>query len=355
MPSKPSRTTHRRRVRPRIYTTRSRPANPIHRSATSRRRRRTRQPRRRGWSLTLPQSCSTALGSPSPTSNWSALTLTTSNRSPTPPTCCKNRSHELPRRRCRTSPAGKFSRLSAAVTPRIEALRFMTGDAFRTEIALDARTCRPYCRQQRRRSCDDERRPQVRDRVRQAGRRTGDEGPCPPASARCRCRRRRGVRHLRDAARLHPEAEHYAASAPIDLVDGASLIRSMHRSRKGMLLPASYKAMCCQCGEIVQHRLDKGDALPCRNGHRSRRRLPARRLCRTARHWRSRAQPRPMHRNSPHHQTPQHSQKRSAAAKSRAQKQDAGAGGEKAARGYISATVTTGTAPRLHNLLRDDA
>lgn len=25
--------------------------------------------------------------------------------------------------------------------------------------------------------------------------------------------------------------------------------------------------MCCQCGEIVQHRLDKGEALPCRNGH----------------------------------------------------------------------------------------
>ena len=64
-----------------------------------------------------------------------------------------------------------------------------------------------------------------------------------------------------------PEAEHYAASAPIDLVDGRLLIRSMHRSRKGMLLPASYKAMCCQCGDLVQHRLDNDDALPCRNGH----------------------------------------------------------------------------------------
>jgi Restriction endonuclease len=55
-----------------------------------------------------------------------------------------------------------------------------------------------------------------------------------------------------------PEAEHYAASAPIDLIDGRLLIRSMHRSRKGMLLPASYKAMCCECGELVQHRLDSG-------------------------------------------------------------------------------------------------
>ena len=64
-----------------------------------------------------------------------------------------------------------------------------------------------------------------------------------------------------------PEAEHYAASAPMDLMDGRLLIRSMHRSRKGMLLPASYKAMCCQCGEFVQHRLDKEEALPCCNGH----------------------------------------------------------------------------------------
>jgi hypothetical protein len=64
-----------------------------------------------------------------------------------------------------------------------------------------------------------------------------------------------------------PEAEHYAASAPIDLVDGALLIKAMHRSRKGVLLPSSYKVMCCQCGQIVRHRLDKGDALSCRNGH----------------------------------------------------------------------------------------
>jgi hypothetical protein len=33
-----------------------------------------------------------------------------------------------------------------------------------------------------------------------------------------------------------------------------------------MLLPASYKAMCCECGELVQHRLDRDEALPCGNG-----------------------------------------------------------------------------------------
>ena len=59
----------------------------------------------------------------------------------------------------------------------------------------------------------------------------------------------------------------HAATAPIDLVDGALLIRSMHRSRKGVLLPQTYKAMCRQCGAIVQHRLDRGEALPCGNGH----------------------------------------------------------------------------------------
>ena len=67
----------------------------------------------------------------------------------------------------------------------------------------------------------------------------------------------------------------HAATAPIDLVDGALLIRSMHRSRKGVLLPQTYKAMCRQCGAIVQHRLDRGEALPCGNGTPSPRRLPA--------------------------------------------------------------------------------
>jgi Restriction endonuclease len=64
-----------------------------------------------------------------------------------------------------------------------------------------------------------------------------------------------------------PAAEQYAESAPIDLVDGALLIKAMHKSRKGVLLPQTYKAMCRQCGEIVQHRLDNSEALPCGGGH----------------------------------------------------------------------------------------
>jgi hypothetical protein len=65
-----------------------------------------------------------------------------------------------------------------------------------------------------------------------------------------------------------PEAEHYAGHAPITLVDGRLLIKSMHLSRKAVLLPQRYKAMCWQCGDIVQHSLAKDDqARPCINGH----------------------------------------------------------------------------------------
>jgi hypothetical protein len=65
-----------------------------------------------------------------------------------------------------------------------------------------------------------------------------------------------------------PDAEHYAATMPmITLVDGALLNRSMQRSLRGVALPQTYRAMCCECGEIVQHRLDQAKALPRPNGH----------------------------------------------------------------------------------------
>ena len=52
------------------------------------------------------------------------------------------------------------------------------------------------------------------------------------------------------------------------LVDGELLMQSMRRSMKGISTPQTYKAMCCQCGEIVQHRLDKGEIVLCGNGHK---------------------------------------------------------------------------------------
>jgi hypothetical protein len=161
----------------------------------------------------------------------------------------------------------EFARLSAAVTPRIEAFRSMTADEFRDEVAqmlerlghtlitgagdiITTKEGRKYI--------------------------TACATPTDPALAKAGA-----LRRLHQAVVAHgaargfyvtprsftPEAEHYAASAPIDLVDGAMLIRSMHRSRKGMLIPPSYRAMCCQCGGIVRHQLDKDEALPCHNGH----------------------------------------------------------------------------------------
>lgn len=63
------------------------------------------------------------------------------------------------------------------------------------------------------------------------------------------------------------DAEAYAASAPLKLVDGPKLVASLRRSMEGTKAPDSYKAMCRQCGEIVTHRLDSREAVPCANGH----------------------------------------------------------------------------------------
>ena len=63
------------------------------------------------------------------------------------------------------------------------------------------------------------------------------------------------------------DALHFAETAPVQLIDSAQLIRAMHRSRKGMALPQTYKAMCRQCGDIVQHRLSSDEAQRCGNGH----------------------------------------------------------------------------------------
>ena len=58
------------------------------------------------------------------------------------------------------------------------------------------------------------------------------------------------------------DAEAYAATAPLKLVDGPKLIASIKRSMADAALPDSYKAMCRQCGEIVQHTLDRHRSYP---------------------------------------------------------------------------------------------
>jgi Restriction endonuclease len=63
------------------------------------------------------------------------------------------------------------------------------------------------------------------------------------------------------------DAEAYAATAPLKLVDGPQLVASLKRSMAGVTQPDSYKAMCRTCGEIVTHRLDHAEAVSCANGH----------------------------------------------------------------------------------------
>jgi hypothetical protein len=62
------------------------------------------------------------------------------------------------------------------------------------------------------------------------------------------------------------DAEVYAATAPLKLVDGPQLIAALARTGRESA-PATYKAMCRQCGEIVSHSLDRAEAIPCPNGH----------------------------------------------------------------------------------------
>src|SRR5271154_1092728 len=64
-------------------------------------------------------------------------------------------------------------------------------------------------------------------------------------------------------------AEQYAESSPLDLFDGKRLVKALNQSRKHVLMPQTYKAMCQQCGDIVQHRLDReqDEARPCGSGH----------------------------------------------------------------------------------------
>jgi hypothetical protein len=161
----------------------------------------------------------------------------------------------------------EFARLSEAVTPRIEAFQSMTADAFRNGIAAMLERL------------GHEVISSVGDLVTTKGGRkyiTACANPLERTPTNSSALRRLHDTVVATGAakgfyvtprEFTPEAEHYAASAPIDLIDGELLIKSMHTSRKGVSLQPAYNAMCGQCGEIVTHHLDKNEALPCRNGH----------------------------------------------------------------------------------------
>src|SRR4051812_3873 len=163
----------------------------------------------------------------------------------------------------------EFARLAAAVTPRPEALRSMTAAELCDEIAMMWERLGHTVITS----------PSAAEIVTIKGARkfvTMCANPADLAPTGIGA-----VRRLRDlvvaasaergfyvtARSFTADAQHFAATAPVQLIDGPALIRSLHRSRKGMLLPQSYKAMCRQCGDIVQQPLDNDEAKRCSSGH----------------------------------------------------------------------------------------
>jgi hypothetical protein len=163
----------------------------------------------------------------------------------------------------------EVARIAATVTPTLDSLRVLTLARFRDEIALMMERLGHTI-------ITD---PTAADLVTlKEGRKFITECARPadltPARMRDLVRLHEGVIAANAQAGIYvtlrsftADAQEYAATAPLKLVDAEILKRSMQRSLKGVLLPLTYKAMCCQCGEIVQHRLSKGEALPCNNGH----------------------------------------------------------------------------------------
>jgi Restriction endonuclease len=161
------------------------------------------------------------------------------------------------------------ARLADAVTPRPEQLRSMTAPALRLEIAG----------MWERLGHDIITRPDAAELVTIKGDRkfiTACANPADLAPAGSPALRRLRDRVVATSAErgffvsvrgFTDEARHYAEAAPVELIDSAALIRALQRSRKGMLLPQTYKAMCRQCGDIVHHKLDSDEAKRCGNGH----------------------------------------------------------------------------------------
>ena len=163
----------------------------------------------------------------------------------------------------------ELARLSDTVTPSPEQLRSMTAAALAAEIAgMWERIGQQVITS-----------PDAAELVHLKGKRkfiSVCANPSDPAPARSAA-----IRHLRDrvvAASAERgfffsvrgftgEALDYAKSAPVQSVDCTQLFRALRSSREGMKLPETYKAMCRQCGDIVQHRLERKEPLPCENGH----------------------------------------------------------------------------------------
>jgi hypothetical protein len=163
----------------------------------------------------------------------------------------------------------EFARFAVAITPKLEQLRSMTAGALRIENAMMwerlGHTLITY--------------PDAPELVTIKGARkfitmcANPADTAPTGSG--------AVRRLRDrvvAASAErgfyvsvrgftPDTYYFSETAPVQLIDGPGFIRALHRSRKGLSLPQAYKAMCRQCGDIVQHSLHNDEAKRCGNEH----------------------------------------------------------------------------------------
>jgi ssDNA-binding Zn-finger/Zn-ribbon topoisomerase 1 len=63
------------------------------------------------------------------------------------------------------------------------------------------------------------------------------------------------------------EAVEYAATVPIELIDGRQLIKLMFESRSGSSNDTTSGSVCRQCGEVVHHSLQTPRLERCPNGH----------------------------------------------------------------------------------------
>jgi hypothetical protein len=163
----------------------------------------------------------------------------------------------------------EFARLAAAVVPTLESLRSLTPEPFRAQVATMLE----------RFSYELVTGEKTATLVAVKDGRKYIIAVAPPAE--------HAPTSIRELARLHaavvannaaagffvtsrsftPDAEAYAATAPLKLVDGAKLLASIQRSMADVVMPQTYKAMCRCCGDIVLHRLDRAEAIPCRDGH----------------------------------------------------------------------------------------
>jgi hypothetical protein len=163
----------------------------------------------------------------------------------------------------------ELARLAAAVTPRPEQLRSMNVAALREQSAgmwerLDH---------------DIITTPDAAELVTVKGERkfiTICGNPADPAPASTAALRRLRDRVVAASAErgfyisvrgFTAEALQYAEGVPVQLINCEQFIRALQRSRKGMVLAQTYKAMCRQCGDIVQHRVSSDEAKRCGSGH----------------------------------------------------------------------------------------